>query len=1106
MDLRLLGPVEVRVDGRPLALGAPKQRAVLAMLALQVDRTVSADRLAEGLWGELPPSSAPKMVQLYVSHLRRLLEGNGAQIVTHGRSYELRLADGAVDAVRFERLLEQSRARDALALWHGEALADVADEPFAAAEIRRLAELRVRAVEMAVDADLAAGRHGDVIGELEALIDEHPLRERLHAQRMLALYRAGRQADALNAYREARVLLVDAVGVEPGAELQRLQQAILAQDPALELASSSPPRAPPTPRPPPRRAASVVAVAALLLLAGVAAFGISRAMRPDALPGIDENAVGLIDPDSGRITAQYPVGHGPEAVAAGAGSVWVANRLDGTISRIDPGRREVVQIDVGGSPAGVAFGAGSLWVADGDSRFVAQVDPGANKVQQRIEVGNALRALAVADGALWVASGPDASIKRIALDRAQTTYSGPDSIPLAAKPTAIAAGAGALWVASEEAGSLSRIEPRSGTVGRPIRVGNGPSAVAAGEGAVWVVNRHDGTLSRIDPATNAVSWAVGVGSDPRAVIADGGAVWVAGGDGTVARVAPDEPRVVEWVDVGSPATAIAIADGRVWTTAGPALGTHRGGTLRVLYSEDTPHRLAIDWLTAAGYDWRTAQVTSLAYDGLVAYRRVDGASGTELVGALATEAPPPSRDGRTYVFTLRSGLRYSDGRPVRPEDFRASLERFLRVTRNRWFPPFYDGIVGARRCVRLPDRCDLSAGIVTDRQARTITIHLTGPDAEFLHKLTLPQAHVVPADTPVRRTGNRAPPGTGPYRFAAWVARRGGHLVRNPYFQARSPHDRPAGFADRIEVGVRRNGTIRKQIADVERGAADLAVLADPFKSLIRAKRLAALAARAPGRLSGAPLATTDFMFLNVHRRPFDDRRVRQALNHATDRAQVVKIAGGVQLASPSCQFVPAGLTGFQPHCRYGAPSGASRAWTAPDPERARRLITASGRAGERVVVWTRQSRAAIGRYFTRLLDDLGFRASLRVFESDRRYFDELLTRRSRPQIGFQAWTADYLSASNFIEPHFGCDAARPSAWNFSAFCDPGVNERIKQALAAQGADAAEHWAAADRRIAGHAPAVPLTSHRDLVFVSERVGNVEHHPLWLTLLDKLWVQ
>src|SRR4051794_36222326 len=142
MDVFLLVPVEARFDGRPIALGAPKQRALLAMLALKCGRTVSAERLADGLWGDARPASAPKMVQLYVHQLRRLLAGNGAAIVTRGRGYELRLSDGEVDAVRFERLLEQARPREALALWRSEPLCDLADEPFAAVEIRRLEDLR----------------------------------------------------------------------------------------------------------------------------------------------------------------------------------------------------------------------------------------------------------------------------------------------------------------------------------------------------------------------------------------------------------------------------------------------------------------------------------------------------------------------------------------------------------------------------------------------------------------------------------------------------------------------------------------------------------------------------------------------------------------------------------------------------------------------------------------------------------------------------------------------------------------------------------------------------------------------------------------------------
>jgi WD40 repeat protein/DNA-binding SARP family transcriptional activator len=247
MQLRVLGPVEASADGRSLPLGGAKQRSVLAMLGLEANRTVSADHLIEGLWGEHAPASAAKMVQNYVWRLRTVLgEAAGAEILTRGGGYELRIDPDSVDVLRFQRLLAEAArsggsgapadaAHEALALWRGPALSDVADEPFAAPAIRRLEELRLEAAELAIDADLAAGHHLEVAAELDALVAEHPLRERLHGQRMLALYRCGRQAEALEAYRAARRTLVEEIGVEPGPELRRLHEAILRQDDSLEV-------------------------------------------------------------------------------------------------------------------------------------------------------------------------------------------------------------------------------------------------------------------------------------------------------------------------------------------------------------------------------------------------------------------------------------------------------------------------------------------------------------------------------------------------------------------------------------------------------------------------------------------------------------------------------------------------------------------------------------------------------------------------------------------------------------------------------------------------------------------------------------------------------
>jgi DNA-binding SARP family transcriptional activator len=246
MTVRVLGPLEASVDGRPVALGAGKPRAVLAILALRAGEPISTERLIDALWGERPPASATKLVQLYVSQLRKSLaaSGDGAAIVTRGHGYELRLATDDVDVGRFERLVAEGAPREALLLWRGRPLDDVAGEPFAAPEIRRLEELRLLALEQAIDADLDAGRHREVVGELDALVAEEPLRERLQAQRMLALYRSGHQAEALEAYREARHALVEQVGIEPGPELRRLHEAILRQDPALDGAASEPAEVP----------------------------------------------------------------------------------------------------------------------------------------------------------------------------------------------------------------------------------------------------------------------------------------------------------------------------------------------------------------------------------------------------------------------------------------------------------------------------------------------------------------------------------------------------------------------------------------------------------------------------------------------------------------------------------------------------------------------------------------------------------------------------------------------------------------------------------------------------------------------------------------------
>jgi DNA-binding SARP family transcriptional activator len=258
MRFGLLGPLAVWLDGQPARVGGLKQRSVLAVLLLEANGVVSRDRLIDALWGDSPPPSASAALDAYVYRLRKLVGSD--RLTRRGSGYVLRVGPGELDAGEFESLVAGGRAalaagdaggaarqlREALALWRGPALADLAGQPFADNEIARLEEVRLGALEDRIEADLILGRHDSVVSELRALVSSHPLRERLHGQLMTALYRGGRQAAALEAYQAARRTLADEFGIDPAPALQRLEIAILRQDPALEP-PGRPARSPGTP-------------------------------------------------------------------------------------------------------------------------------------------------------------------------------------------------------------------------------------------------------------------------------------------------------------------------------------------------------------------------------------------------------------------------------------------------------------------------------------------------------------------------------------------------------------------------------------------------------------------------------------------------------------------------------------------------------------------------------------------------------------------------------------------------------------------------------------------------------------------------------------------
>jgi len=601
MRFCVLGPLEAYADERSVAVGGGRQRALLALLLVHADEVVSRDRLIEELWTGEPPPSRPPSLDVYLSRLRRAFRevGAGDVLVTRAPGYVLHVEE--TDARRFEALAAEGRealaageaeraARilaGALALWRGAAYAEVADEPWARAETGRLAELCLSATEDRIEADLALGRHAVLVPELEPLVRREPTRERLAGQLMLALYRSGRQADALAAYRAVRCSLVEDLGLEPGPELRRLEAAVLAQDPALDLpARPAAPRGSRAATPPgrPRRRrwpvlAAVALLAAASVVTGVALTSGEASMRR----AIMADGAGAVDPATGHVTASVPVGSAPGGIATGAGSIWVTNGADGTVTRIDPNGPHVEQtLVVGSLPAGVGYGAGAVWVTNALDGSVSRIDPRANQVVQTISIGGRPTAVATGVGAVWVAGAKDDTI--VALD----PRSGVPRrfIRLEDSAGGVAVGFGALWVTEPLAHRLVRIDPVSGETLAEIGVGAGAGPVAAGDGAVWVVNTLDGTLSRVDPGRNAVASTAPIGDAPTAVAVGGGGVWVTDeGTGTLISVNPGTGTVRRRYSTGAAPATVTLLGQTPWVAAGaPAGQEHRGGTLRVEYT------------------------------------------------------------------------------------------------------------------------------------------------------------------------------------------------------------------------------------------------------------------------------------------------------------------------------------------------------------------------------------------------------------------------------------------------------------------------------------------------------------------------------------------
>jgi ABC-type transport system substrate-binding protein/class 3 adenylate cyclase len=849
------------------------------------------------------------------------------------------------------------------------------------------------------------------------------------------------------------------------------------------------------------------AVAAVAVLGLVVAFLITGFAGSDPPTRIKENAVAAIDAAGGKLVSQTPVGNGPTAVATGLGSVWVANSVDGTVSRILPDRDERPVIRVTGTPGGLAVGEDAVWVTDATGHTLSQISPDSNTVvREDIAVGNGAGAIAVGEGAVWVANTLDGTVSRVDPERGVET----DVVRVAGRPDALAVGARSIWVANGDTASVSRIDPGKRLVVQTIPVGNGPRGITLDGGTVWVANALDGTVSKIAAATGTVSQVGAVAAGVSSIAISGGAVWASSPPaGKVFRIDRGTAQVTDAIEMGTSPSALAAGTGdTLWAAALSPTSRHRGGTLLVSAYLSGCNCLdpAFAWQSDA---WRAL---SILYDGLVTYRKTSGAPGATLVPDLALNLPVPTDEGRTYRFQLRSGLRYSDGSPVRASDFRASMERLLRLNGVN-LPPFYGGIVGAESCSAESGRCDLRKGIEVDDAQGTIAIHLSAPDPDLLAKLALPFAFVLPADAPepdhpltdparFDAVGDYTIPGTGPYAAASFNPQRELRLERNPHFKLFSTDAQPAGYPDQILIRVLGDGNapdLRSAVGAVEAGKSDWTTQLSPEE----VKRLAVGSA---AQLHTTPIGGVQHLMLSMRKRPFSDVRARQALAYAIDRNRLVELAGGELVARPSCQVLPPIVPGYRPYCPYTVNPSAG-VWSGPDLARARSLAAKSHTLGESVTIAIPPDDPydqRLGKYVAGVLRQVGYRASVRV-EPD--IFASMLAPKSDVNAIRVGWLQDFAAPSNFIEPLFTCSANEQGGVNVSQFCSRRVDALVSQARTPSDVAAtADAWARIDRLLVDQAPAIPLYALREADFVSKRVGNYIFNPQFGVLLDQLWVQ
>jgi peptide/nickel transport system substrate-binding protein len=532
------------------------------------------------------------------------------------------------------------------------------------------------------------------------------------------------------------------------------------------------------------------------------------------------------------------------------------------------------------------------------------------------------------------------------------------------------------------------------------------------------------------------------------------------------------------------------------TSSGTA---HQGGTFTIL--ANSAFGVADP---AQNYTLEEWQLLIDTHDGLVGFAKVGGVPGTRIVPDLATSIPQPTNGGKTYVFHIRKGIKFSNGQVLKPSDFVTTFDRQFTVPGPT---SFYSDFVGASSCSTKGCNLQKAGGVIANDSAYTLTINLTAPDPELMDQLSLPFAYAVPANTSPKLTGNSVPPGTGPYMWKSYNPNTEAVLVRNPYFHVWSKVAQPAGYPNEIieKYGLQ----VSNEVTEVENGEANEVFDGDQIPS----DQLTTLnSPQYKSQVHVNTLTADWYMALNTAKPPFNNLKARQAINYAANRTAYVKIAGGPSLAVPACQILPPNFPSYVPYCPYT--TGSQTVWSGPNVAKAKQLVQQSGTAGEKVVVNSTNDQVGteLAQQMVSDLDAIGYKASTQLLSATNQYpFVQNSANNSKWNVAWSAWYQDYPAPSDFLNVLLGCGTIHKNSDaspNIAEFCDPAINKLIQEAEADGSSDpakAAQLWTEIDHMDTNEAPWVDLYNPKQIDFLSKNVHGYEWNPQWYILIDQLWL-